>query len=147
MFCFINLTEYVDAIQKVVDSFVETELSIYLSTSGNEDFTRSVVANIAMFDMAGINTETGFIQMGRLLGDHYDQMVERRLRQLLHKLYIKYGDRIINRVSRRVVKTMSLAYPQTHVENIMALNKKHNTFWLIPFIKDAYNTVMITNRK
>lgn len=142
-----NLTDYINKIQSDVNEFVTTELQVYLASNGHTDFNKSVIANIAMFDIEGINSEKGYVQMTRLLGDHYDQMIERRMRQLLHKLYIKYGKKIVDKVVDRVLETMPIAYPSAYIENIRTLNKRYNTFWLIPFIKEAYNTIVLAAKK
>ena len=142
-----NLVEYINRIQDDVNEFVATELQVYLSSNNNQDFSKSVIANIAMFDIEGINTEKGYKQMAHLLGDHYDQMIERRMKQLLHKLYIKHGKRIVNKVIDRVLETMPIAYPSVYEENVRSLHKQYNTFWLVPFIKEAYNTIVLTVKK
>ena len=147
MFGMTNLKNLIDEIQDDVTQFVQTELQIYLSDSKVEGLDRSVVANIALFDLTGINSEKGFLQINRLLGSHYDQMVERRTRQLLHSLYIRYGADKIDKVKKRVVETFTLAYPTIRPENIAHLNRTHNTFWLVPFIKEAYNTLVMGAKK
>ena len=138
-----DLSIYVDAVQKVVTAFVSTELRIYLADEKHPDFNRSVIANIALFDIEGLNSENGYVQMCRLLGSHHDQMVERRIKQLLHGLYIKYGQETISQLAERVIQTMHLAYPVVHKENIRSLHERFNTFWLIPFIKKAYDEITL----
>ena len=141
-----NLTDTVDQIQKDINSFVETELSLYMSQD-NQNFSNSVIANIALLNMESLDTENGYTQMERLLSSHYDQMVERRMHQLLHKLYIRYGKDKIHQVKNRVVETMHLAYPVVPAANFWSLSHTHNTFWLVPFIKQAYELITLTTKK
>ncbi len=142
-----NLKETIDKIQDDVFDFVGMELQVHLTNSDNNNLNDSVIANIALFDLESIYTEQGYSQITRLLGNHYDQMVERRTRQLLHMLYIKYGSSAINSIRKRVVETMSIAYPMSNPINCKILDKQFNTFWLIPFIKEAYNDIVLTAKK
>ena len=132
MFFIKNPLQTICDIQNDVDEFVKTELAVYLSRTDSDNIADSVITNIALFDIDSINTEHGYTQISRLLGNHYDQMIERRMRQFLHSLYIKYSIK---------------AYPNVRKENINALNNAFNTFWLVPFIKESYNTIVLNSKK
>jgi hypothetical protein len=142
-----NINETINKIQDDILDFVETELQVHLSNNSNTGLNNSVIANLAMFDLEAIYSEQGYMQMDRLLGNHYDQMVERRTRQLLHMLYIKYGNNAIENIRKRVIDTMSIAYPKALAANCRSLDKKHNTFWMVPFIKEAYNNIVLAAKK
>ena len=142
-----NLKETIDQIQADITIFVQTELQLYLSNESNNSLSHSVIANIALLDLDSLNSEQGYTQMKRLLGDHYDQMIERRMKQFLHTIYIRYGKADVEDIRKRVVDTMKIAYPKINPANINALNSEYNTFWLVPFIKEAYNTIVLGAKK
>ena len=147
MFFIKNPLQTICDIQNDVDEFVKTELAVYLSRTDSDNIADSVITNIALFDIDSINTEHGYTQISRLLGNHYDQMIERRMRQFLHSLYIKYSINAIEYVKKRVIKSFLKAYPNVRKENINALNNAFNTFWLVPFIKESYNTIVLNSKK
>lgn len=139
-----DLSALVERVQTDVTTFVAVELRAFIANP-DKQLSDSVVANIAFFDLPAMETERGNEQLNRLMSEHYDQMLSRRLKQLLHSLYIRYGLDPIETLRQRVVETMSIAYT-INVHFIKEFDQKYQYFWLIPLIKNAYNTLVLEQK-
>ena len=132
--------EYEQLVRKVehdVYNFVVKELITYKQKSSKKSFGDSVIVNIALFDLAALNYNDGVAQMENLLTDHINQLVNRRMKQLLHTLYIRYGIECVNMVANKSLEAMVAVY-DLNVETISSLDEKYNIFWLVPFVREAY---------
>ena len=128
-------------IEKDVYDFVVQELSTYKQNPDNTRLDNSVVANLALFDLSALKYEKGYDQMRNLLADHDNQMVSRRMKQLLLTLYIRYTRDSVDAVSVSTLDGISAVFEID--PNLLAkLDSEYNVFWLQPFIRKAYNDIM-----
>lgn len=102
----------------------------------------NALVNFITFDLHTLVTREGFVHMQELLQAHKtEQTVMIRLKDLVVELYLKYGDKEIDDLRKRVYQT---------IDNMYGLNFKsenidvNNTFWLWPFFKHAYETIQGT---
>jgi hypothetical protein len=128
-------------VEQDVYEFVEQELVIYKRNPDNKCLAESVIVNLALFNLEALNYQNGYDQMENLLADHHNQVVSLRMKQLLHTLYIRYGIDTIDNLAEDVLKTM------VHVYNIKGdiikqLDSEYNVFWLQPFIRQAYDSMV-----
>lgn len=128
-------------IERDVYKFVTRELITYKQNTNNKTLGDSVVANLALFDLAALNFKEGIDQMENLLRDHQNQMVNRRLSQLLHTLYIRYGIDQVDDIANDALFAMVGVYKLNNTV-ISNLDDKYNVFWMIPFIREAYFVIM-----
>ena len=133
--------QLVKEIEHDVYDFVVRELITYKQNTDNKTLGESVIANIALFDLAALNHEEGVAQMENLLKDHLNQMVGRRMSQLLHTLYIRYGIDQVDDIANESLFAMVGVYRLNH-ETISTLDEKYNIFWLVSFIREAFFSVM-----
>ena len=131
----------VELVENDVRTFVEQELTTYKRNPDNQRLDDSVIVNIALFNLEALNYQNGVDQMNNLLSDHHNQIVEKRMKQLLHTLYIRYGIDIIDDLAERTLTTMVAVF-NLKEPIIRTLDEKHNTFWLQPFIRLAYTNMM-----
>ena len=133
--------DLVQKIERDVEAFVVRELITYKQNTTNKTLGDSVIANIALFDLAALNTKDGYDQMINLLSDHQNQLVNRRMRQLLHTLYIRYGIDPVDDVANDSLLAMVGTYKLNN-DTIADLDDKYNILWLVSFIREAYFNVM-----
>lgn len=132
-----NITETVLNVEQDVQEMVARELVLFKRNPDNKNFEQSAIANIALFNLPAITTEQGYEQIVNLFQDHFSQMVGRRINQLLHTLYIRYGSGIIAELTERSMSGMEQVYDI----NETLLHRLFNevpSFWLQPFIRKAY---------
>ena len=129
------------AIEEDVKEFVQLELLMYKQNPDNTRLDNSIIVNLALFDLSSLEFKAGYEQMVNLLVKHNDQFVDRRMRQLLVSLYLRYGKDAIDDVS---IKTLDYMHDVFGVnkESLSALDEQFNTFWLQPFISKAYYELM-----
>ena len=127
-------------IESDVRDFVQNELILYHAGggSGQQD---SVIANLALFDLSSLLTEQGFSQMEKLFGDSHGQLVGRRILQLRHTLYIRYGDAVRD-VERRSIDGLVSVYGLRKRDTELVAGRLPG-LWLVPFIRQAYNAIEI----
>lgn len=125
--------------QDVLD-FVERELVIYKQNPDNKRIDDSVIVNIALFDLGALKYQNGLDQINNLFRDHTNQVVNRRLVQLLHTLHIRYGSELVDNLAERVLSSMVGLYGLDE-RVIRNLDNNINTFWLQPFIREAYDEI------
>ena len=133
--------QLVKDIEHDVYEFVVRELITYKQNIDNKTLGESVIANIALFDLAALNHTDGVAQMENLLKDHTNQMVGRRMSQLLHTLYIRYGIEQVDDIANESLFAMVGVYKLNN-EVISTLDEKYNIFWMVSFIREAFFTVM-----
>ena len=129
------------SVENDVREFVEHELIIYRQNPENKRLDNSVIVNIAMFDLHFLKLENGVTQMINLVSDHNNQVVGRRLKHLLHMLYIKYGLDEVDDLAEKTLRSMQVVYDIPE-KTISFLDFKINVFWLQPFINAAYSSLM-----
>ncbi len=139
-----RFTELVKLIEREeLEEFVAQEVTLFTKSSPTADKTLSqcIITNLAMFDLDTLNSELGIKHMHRLLGDNNTQTVNKRLKQLLHTLYIKYGMDQLNELSIHVLSSLVVVYDVS--EDIIAeLDSQYSYFWLIPLIRETYYRIM-----
>ena len=128
-------------VEQDVYEFVEQELIIYKRNPDNKRLDESVIVNLALFNLEALNYQNGYDQMKNLMADHHNQVVSLRMKQLLHTLYIRYGIDAIDNLAENVLRTM------VHVYNIKEaiinqLDSEYNVFWLQPFIRQAFDSMV-----
>ena len=133
--------QLVKDIEHDVYNFVVRELITYKQNVDNKTLGESVIANIALFDLAALNHKDGVAQMENLLKDHTNQMVGRRMSQLLHTLYIRYGIEQVDDIANESLFAMVGVYKLNN-EVISTLDEKYNIFWMVSFIREAFFDVM-----
>jgi hypothetical protein len=124
-------------VENDVRDAVVRELVLFKRNPDNETFEQSAIANIALFNLPALQTQKGYDQCVNLFEDHYEQMVGRRINQLLHTLYIRYGKDLIGDIVERTLTGMEDVY---NIDQTI-LHKLNDTvpgFWLQPFIRKAY---------
>lgn len=131
----------VELVEHDVRVFVEQELVIYKRDPDNERLDGSVIVNLSLFNLEALKYQNGVDQMKNLLSAHHNQIVETRMKQLLHTLYIRYGIEIIDDLAEKTIKSMVGVYGLNE-QVVSSLDKDYNTFWLQPFIRQAYNDLM-----
>jgi len=135
-----NVTDLVKDIESDVLEFVQNEMILYHSNPDNAQ-RNSVIANMALFDLSSLLTEKGYSQMVNLFGDSHGQLVGRRIRQLRHTLYIRYG-KPLREVEKRSIAGMAEVY-DLRKEDVEIAARRIPGLWLIPFIRRAYDATEI----
>ena len=98
----------------------------------------SALMNFITFDLHALITTQGFVHMQQLLqAKGTDQTVMIRLKDLVTTLYIKYGERDIDKLRKRTYKTMKRMYGLSF--NVADIDT-NGTLWLCPMFKHIYNT-------
>ena len=133
--------QLVRKIENDVRTFVVQELITYRQNNDNKTLGDSVIVNMALFDFSALNYQDGIKQMENLLSDHTNQLVNRRMKQLLHTLYVRYGIDDIDDIANDSLTAMVGVY-NLNVNTISDLDEKFNIFWLVTFIREAYFSVM-----
>ena len=133
--------QLVRKIENDVRTFVVQELITYRQNNDNKTLGDSVIVNMALFDFSALNYQDGIKQMENLLSDHTNQLVNRRMKQLLHTLYVRYGIDNIDDIANDSLTAMVGVY-NLNVNTISDLDEKFNIFWLVTFIREAYFSVM-----
>ena len=128
-------------VEQDVYEFVEQELVTYKRNPDNKRLDESVIVNLALFNLEALNYQNGYDQMENLMANHHNQVVSLRMKQLLHTLYIRYGIDTIDNLSEKVLKTMIHVY-NIKEDVINQLDSTYNVFWLQPFIRQAYSTMI-----
>jgi hypothetical protein len=109
---------------------------LFKSNPDNQTFEQSAIANIALFNLPALMTSNGYEQCVNLFVDHYNQMVGRRINQMLHTLYIRYGSDV-DIVAERSLSGMEDVY-NVDKRLLQTLHYTVPGFWLQPFIRKAY---------
>ena len=112
-----------------------------IADADNKRLDNSVIANLAMFDLSALTYEKGYKQMENLLSDHSNQMVGRRMKQLLLTLYIRYTMDAVNTISVNTLDGIASVF-NISKDTLVSLDNEYNIFWLQPFIRKAYNDIM-----
>lgn len=134
--------ETIQMIEKDIAIFVQSEVLLFKKQAPTAPLSDSIIGNLAMFDLSAITTEVGYGQMKRLLSEEFTQLLSRRMRHLVHMLYIRYGRKIISELQDRTIGTMSLSYGlDTDLLNPIA--EELDLLWVIPFVQQAYATTMM----
>lgn len=98
----------------------------------------NALMNFIAFDLHALITQQGFIHMQRLLqAEETDQTVMIRLKDLVTTLYIKYGEKDIDKLRKRVYRAIDRMYGLSFKSEDIDVN---NTFWLCPLFKHIYET-------
>ena len=99
----------------------------------------NALMNFITFDLHALITTQGFVHMQELLqAQGTDQTVMLRLKDLVVVLYVKYGEKNIDEIRKRIYKATDQMYGLSFSTADMDTN---NTFWLWPFFRHVYNTV------
>ena len=99
----------------------------------------NALMNFIAFDLHTLITAQGFVHMQELLqAQGTDQTVMLRLKDLVVVLYVKYGEKNIDEIRKRIYKATDQMYGLSFGTADMDTN---NTFWLWPFFRHVYNTV------
>lgn len=103
----------------------------------------NALLNFITFDLHTLITTEGFVHMQELLqAKGTDQTVMIRLKDLVTFIYIKYGIKRIDRLRKRIYKTIDNMYGLTFSSADMDVN---NTFWLYPFFRQIYTVALPLN--
>lgn len=103
----------------------------------------NALLNFITFDLHTLVTEKGFVHMQELLqAEGTEQTVMIRLKDLVTTIYIKYGEKDVDRLRKRVYKTIDDMYGLTFKSEDIDVN---NTFWLYPFFKHVYTVSLPLN--
>ena len=103
----------------------------------------NALLNFITFDLHTLITTEGFVHMQELLqAKGTDQTVMIRLKDLVTFIYIKYGIKRIDRLRKRIYKTIDNMYGLTFSSEDMDVN---NTFWLYPFFRQIYTVALPLN--
>ena len=132
--------DFYDVILRIetdVTAMVVNEMVLFKSNPDNKTFEQSAIANIALFNLSAITTQKGYEQLINLFQDHYEQMVGRRVNQLVHTLLIRYGEDVIDMVIDRSLTGIERVY-NVDKAVIQSLYNKAPGLWLQPFIRKAY---------
>lgn len=132
-----DLYDIVLRIEDDVKAMVINEMVLFKRNPDNKTFEQSAIANIALFNLAAITTQKGYEQLINLFQDHYEQMVGRRVNQLVHTLIIRYGEDMIDTVIDRSLSGIERVYA-IDKNIIQSLYNKAPGLWLQPFIRKAY---------
>lgn len=98
----------------------------------------NALMNFITFDLHTLITQQGFVHMQRLLqARDTDQTVMIRLKDLVTTLYIKYGEKDIDKLRKRVYRAIDRMYGLSFKSEDIDVN---NTFWLCPLFKHIYET-------
>lgn len=99
----------------------------------------NALMNFITFDLHALVTQQGFVHMQKILqAEGTDQTVMIRLKDLVSTLYIKYGNKNIDKLRARTYQAIDAMYGLNFKSEDMDVN---NTFWLCPFFKHIYTRV------
>lgn len=103
----------------------------------------NALLNFITLDLHTLVTEKGFVHMQELLqAVGTEQTVMIRLKDLVTTIYIKYGKKDVDKLRKRVYKTIDDMYGLTFKSEDIDVN---NTFWLYPFFKHVYTVSLPLN--
>ena len=103
----------------------------------------NALLNFITFDLHTLITKEGFVHMQELLqAAGTEQTVMIRLKDLVTAIYIKYGEKDVDKLRKRVYKTIDAMYGLTFKSKDIDVN---NTFWLYPFFKHVYTVSLPLN--
>lgn len=103
----------------------------------------NALLNFITFDLHTLVKTEGFVHMQELLqAVGTEQTVMIRLKDLVTTIYIKYGKKDVDKLRKRVYKTIDDMYGLTFKSEDIDVN---NTFWLYPFFKHVYTVSLPLN--
>lgn len=104
---------------------------------------KNALLNFITFDLHALVTTKGYKHMQNLLqANNTEQTVMIRLKDLVISLYIKYGEEQIDKLRKRVYKTMNDMYGLSFDSEKIDVN---NTLWLHPFFRQIYTVAVPIN--
>ena len=102
----------------------------------------NALVNFITFDLHALIKTQGFVHMQELLqARNTQQTVMLRLKDLVLKLYVKYGETEIDELRSRIYRSIDSIYGLTFRSEDMDTN---STFWLWPFFKQIYDSIPLT---
>ena len=138
-----DLVRYIEADTK---DYVLMELAIYKRDPQHKDFSESIIANLALFDVSTLDNENSVSQMKNLLSDHHNQVVNHRLKHFLTTLYLRYGADAVDDIGNETLRLICGVY-DVSTDTISRLDAEYNTFWLQPFIRKAWDEIITFNQE
>lgn len=146
MFWTIDQSKLYNEVLEDVKEFVKREILLYRKVAKSADLERSSIGNIYSFEISEIDTERGFQQIQTLLSNApYDQWISKRYTELALFLYTKYGNELMKKLRKSIIKSLCDVYTQIDKGVFLYLDQHENRFWLVPLIKEAYVETMFVN--